>query len=68
MTAGPSFAMHRARDMKRRSSGCTIRFAGLIVEVWRECGVSKGTRTIPDETAHGAENNGGTYAVMMGDA
>src|SRR6476661_824753 len=35
-------------------------------EVWRECGVSKGTRTIPDETALALTYNGGTYAVMMG--
>lgn len=35
-------------------------------EVWRECGVSKGARTIPDETALALTYNGGTYAVMMG--
>ena len=35
-------------------------------EVWRECGVSEGARTIPDETALALTYNGGTYAVMMG--
>src|ERR1700754_2370165 len=35
-------------------------------EVWRESGVSEGTRTIPEETALALTYNGGTYAVMMG--
>lgn len=35
-------------------------------EVWRDSGVSKGARTIPDETALALTYNGGTYAVMMG--
>src|ERR1700754_3373091 len=35
-------------------------------QVWRDGGVSRGTRTIPEETALALTYNGGTYAVMMG--
>ena len=35
-------------------------------QVWRDGGVSEGTRTIPEETALALTYNGGTYAVMMG--
>jgi FdhD protein len=34
--------------------------------VWRNDGVSEGTRAIPEETALALTYNGGTYAVMMG--
>lgn len=34
-------------------------------QVWREGGLSDGTRTIPEETAIALTYNGGTYAVMM---
>jgi FdhD protein len=35
-------------------------------QIWRDSGVSKGTRAIPEETALALTYNGGTYAVMMG--
>jgi FdhD protein len=35
-------------------------------QIWRETGVSQGTRSIPEETALALTYNGGTYAVMMG--
>jgi FdhD protein len=35
-------------------------------QVWRDGGVSTGTRQIPEETALALTYNGGTYAVMMG--
>ena len=35
-------------------------------QVWRDSGVSEGSRTIPEETALALTYNGGTYAVMMG--
>src|SRR6187399_1315100 len=35
-------------------------------QVWRDGGVSAGTRQIPEETALALTYNGGTYAVMMG--
>ncbi len=35
-------------------------------QVWRDGGLSEGTRTIPEETALALTYNGGTYAVMMG--
>ncbi len=35
-------------------------------QIWRDGGVSEGTRTIPEETALALTYNGGTYAVMMG--
>ncbi len=35
-------------------------------KVWRDSGLSKGTRAIPEETALALTYNGGTYAVMMG--
>jgi FdhD protein len=35
-------------------------------QVWRDGGLSSGTRTIPEETAIAITYNGGTYAVMMG--
>lgn len=34
-------------------------------QVWREGGLGKGTRAIPEETATALTYNGGTYAVMM---
>jgi FdhD protein len=34
--------------------------------VWRDSGLSEGTRIIPEETAIALTYNGGTYAVMMG--
>ena len=34
-------------------------------EVWRDDGVSRGPRLIPEETAVALTYNGGTYAVMM---
>jgi FdhD protein len=34
--------------------------------VWRDGGLSEGTRQIPEETALALTYNGGTYAVMMG--
>jgi FdhD protein len=33
--------------------------------IWRESGVSLGSRSIPEETAVAVTYNGGTYAVMM---
>jgi FdhD protein len=35
-------------------------------QIWRDSGVSEGTRSIPEETALALTYNGGTYAVMMG--
>jgi FdhD protein len=35
-------------------------------QVWRDSGLSEGTRIIPEETALALTYNGGTYAVMMG--
>jgi FdhD protein len=35
-------------------------------QIWRDTGVSEGTRSIPEETALALTYNGGTYAVMMG--
>jgi len=35
-------------------------------QVWRDSGLSEGTRQIPEETALALTYNGGTYAVMMG--
>jgi FdhD protein len=35
-------------------------------QIWRDGGLSKGTRLIPEETALALTYNGGTYAVMMG--
>jgi FdhD protein len=35
-------------------------------QIWRDGGVSEGTRTIPEETALALTYNGGSYAVMMG--
>jgi FdhD protein len=35
-------------------------------QVWRESGLSYGTRAVPEETALALTYNGGTYAVMMG--
>jgi FdhD protein len=35
-------------------------------KVWRDSGLSKGPRAIPEETALALTYNGGTYAVMMG--
>lgn len=35
-------------------------------QIWRDGGVSEGTRAIPEETALALTYNGGTYAVMMG--
>jgi FdhD protein len=35
-------------------------------QVWRDGGLSEGTRQIPEETALALTYNGGTYAVMMG--
>jgi FdhD protein len=35
-------------------------------KVWRDSGLSRGMRTIPEETALALTYNGGTYAVMMG--
>jgi FdhD protein len=35
-------------------------------QVWRDSGLSKGPRAIPEETALALTYNGGTYAVMMG--
>ena len=34
-------------------------------QVWRDSGLSAGTRSIPEETAIALTYNGGTYAVMM---
>ena len=34
-------------------------------QIWRESGVSLGSRSIPEETAVALTYNGGTYAVMM---
>jgi FdhD protein len=34
-------------------------------QIWRESGLSLGTRSIPEETAVAITYNGGTYAVMM---
>jgi FdhD protein len=34
-------------------------------EVWRDSGLSEGTRLVPEETAIALTYNGGTYAVMM---
>jgi FdhD protein len=34
--------------------------------IWRDGGLSKGTRLIPEESALALTYNGGTYAVMMG--
>jgi FdhD protein len=34
-------------------------------KVWRDSGLSEGTRTVPEETAIALTYNGGTYAVMM---
>jgi FdhD protein len=34
-------------------------------KVWRDGGVSEGTRTVPEETAVALTYNGGSYAVMM---
>jgi FdhD protein len=34
--------------------------------IWRDSGLSEGTRAIPEETALALTYNGGTYAVMMG--
>jgi FdhD protein len=35
-------------------------------KVWRDSGLSRGLRMIPEETAIALTYNGGTYAVMMG--
>src|SRR4030088_661770 len=35
-------------------------------KIWRDGGLSKGTRLIPEESALALTYNGGTYAVMMG--
>jgi FdhD protein len=35
-------------------------------KVWRDSGLSRGSRMIPEETAIALTYNGGTYAVMMG--
>lgn len=35
-------------------------------QVWRDCHMNDGPRTIPEETAIALTYNGGTYAVMMG--
>ena len=35
-------------------------------QIWRDSGLSVGTRAIPEETALALTYNGGTYAVMMG--
>ena len=34
-------------------------------QIWRESGLSLGSRSIPEETAVALTYNGGTYAVMM---
>src|SRR6266853_5720186 len=34
-------------------------------QIWRESGLSLGSRSIPEETAVALTFNGGTYAVMM---
>ena len=34
-------------------------------QIWRESGLSSGSRSIPEETAVALTYNGGTYAVMM---
>jgi FdhD protein len=34
-------------------------------QIWRETGLSSGSRSIPEETAVALTYNGGTYAVMM---
>src|ERR1700694_6113799 len=34
-------------------------------QIWRESGLSLGSRSIPEETAIALTYNGGTYAVMM---
>src|ERR1700724_4419384 len=34
-------------------------------QIWRESGISSGSRSIPEETAVALTYNGGTYAVMM---
>jgi FdhD protein len=34
-------------------------------KVWRDSGLSEGTRTVPEETAIALTYSGGTYAVMM---
>src|SRR5580698_10661475 len=35
-------------------------------QIWRESGLTLGSRSIPEETAVALTYNGGTYAVMMG--
>src|ERR1700730_17365219 len=35
-------------------------------KLWRDGGLSRGARMIPEETALALTYNGGTYAVMMG--
>jgi FdhD protein len=34
-------------------------------QIWRESGLSSGSRSIPEETAVALTYNGGIYAVMM---
>src|SRR5712671_8176279 len=34
-------------------------------QIWRESGLSLGSRSVPEETAVALTYNGGTYAVMM---
>ena len=37
-------------------------------QIWRDGHLGEGTRLIPEETAVALTYNGGTYAVMMGNA